>query len=149
MEFLVEFDLRIPAGTPQSEVRDRDRAESAAAASLADEGHLVRLWRRSPAGHGATVVGLYRADDEAHLDALLADLPLADWLRVTVTPLESHPNDPPGPLSMGNRLPAPRLTRVFRLEAIVRWLMHRGTSRGGLPDADANITLPEATTGGI
>ncbi len=28
---------------------------------------------------------------------MLADLPLADWLRVTVTPLEPHPNDPPGP----------------------------------------------------
>jgi len=25
---------------------------------------------------------------------LLAALPLADWLRVTVTPLEAHPNDP-------------------------------------------------------
>jgi len=34
-------------------------------------------------------------------------------------------------------------------EAIVRWLMYRGTARGGLPDADANVTLPEATTGGI
>ena len=26
--------------------------------------------------------------------SLLAALPLADWLRVTVTPLEAHPNDP-------------------------------------------------------
>ncbi len=117
MEFLVEFDVQVPAGTPQSEVRDRERAESAAAAKLADEGHLVRLWRRPRAGDGPTAVGLYRADSEAHLEALLSDLPLADWLRITVTPLESHPNDPPGGVSMGNRLPDPRLTRVFRLEA--------------------------------
>ncbi len=118
MEFLVEFDVQVPAGTPQSEVADRHKAESAAAARLADEGYLVRLWKRSPAG-GATAVGLYRADSEAHLDALLADLPLAEWLRVTVTPLESHPNDPPGGPSTGNGLPDPRLTPVFRLEATV------------------------------
>ena len=94
MEFLVEFELHVPAGTPQSEVADREKAESAAAAKLADKGHLVRLWRRSRVGGGATAVGLYRADSEAQLDVLLADLPLADWLRVTVTPLASHPNDP-------------------------------------------------------
>jgi len=117
MEFLVEFEVHVPAGTPQSDVRDREAAESTAAAKLADEGHLVRLWRRPRLGDGATAVGLYRADSEAHLDALLSDLPLGDWLRVTVTPLESHPNDPPGGTSTANRLPDPRLTRVFRLEA--------------------------------
>jgi hypothetical protein len=58
-------------------------------------------------------------------------LPLADWLRVTVTPLESHPNDPRGGLSMGNRLPDPRLTRVFRLEATVGEPLDLGdTARG-------------------
>jgi muconolactone delta-isomerase len=131
MEFLVEFEVQVPAGTPQSEVRDREQAESAAAAKLADEGHLVRLWRRPRVGDGATAVGLYRADSEAQLDALLSDLPLADWLRVTVTPLESHPNDPPGGSSMGNRLPGPRLTRVFRLEATLGEPLDLGdTDRG-------------------
>ncbi|HEY2741826.1 MAG TPA: muconolactone Delta-isomerase family protein [Gaiellaceae bacterium] len=96
-EFLVDFEVRVPAGTPQSEITKRDRAESAAAAKLADDGHLVRLWRRTRDGDGATsAVGLYRADSEAQLDGLLSDLPLGDWLRFTVTPLESHPNDPPG-----------------------------------------------------
>jgi muconolactone D-isomerase len=93
IEFLVVFEVEVPAGTAQSEVRDRQQAESAAAARLADEGHLVRLWRRPRVGDGSTAVGLYRADSEAQLDALLSDLPLADWLRVTVTPLEAHPND--------------------------------------------------------
>ena len=131
MEFLVEFEVRVPAGTPQSEVRDREEAESAAAAKLADEGHLVRLWRRPRLGDGATAVGLYRADSEAHLDALLSDLPLGDWLRVTVTPLESHPNDPPGGTTMANRLPDPRLTRVFRLEATLGEPLDLGdTARG-------------------
>ena len=118
-EFLVEFELQVPAGTPQPEVNDRLRAESAAAAKLADEGHLVRLWRRPQVGDGTTAVGLYRADSEAQLDALLADLPLADWLDITVTPLEPHPNDPPGGSPIGNRLPDPRLTLVYRLEAVL------------------------------
>jgi muconolactone D-isomerase len=41
-------------------------------------------------------VGLYRADSGAQLDDLLRALPLYDWMRVTVTPLEPHPNDPAG-----------------------------------------------------
>jgi hypothetical protein len=58
-------------------------------------------------------------------------LPLADWLDVTVTPLESHPNDPPGGPSIQNRLPDPRLTRVFRLEATLGEPVDLGdTARG-------------------
>jgi muconolactone delta-isomerase len=94
MEFLVEFEVEVPAGTPDAEVEQRQRAESAAAAELAEDGHLVRLWRRPLGGDGTRAIGLYRADDGAALDDLLAALPLADWLRVTVTPLEAHPNDP-------------------------------------------------------
>jgi muconolactone D-isomerase len=94
MEFLVEFEVEVPAGTPHEEVDRRQRAESDAAAKLAEDGHLVRLWRRPLVGDGSTAIGLYRADSEAELDRLLAALPLADWLSVTVTPLEAHPNDP-------------------------------------------------------
>ena len=94
MEFLVEFEVEVPAGTPDAEVEQHQRAESAAAAKLAEDGHLVRLWRLSAGVDGATAIGLYRVDSEAELDGLLAALPLADWLRVTVTPLEAHPNDP-------------------------------------------------------
>jgi len=93
-EFLVEFDLQVPAGTPESEVSARERAESAAAAKLADDGHLVRLWRWPRTDDGVAAVGLYRAETAAQLNALLAELPLADWLRITATPLQSHPNDP-------------------------------------------------------
>ena len=94
MEFLVEFEVEVPAGTTEAEVEQHQRAESAAAAKLAEDGHLVRLWRRPLAGDGTTAIGLYRAFSQAQLEDLLAGLPLADWLRVTVTPLESHPNDP-------------------------------------------------------
>jgi muconolactone D-isomerase len=94
MEFLVEFEVEVPAGTAQADVEQREHAESAAAAKLVQDGHLVRLWRRPLVGDGTTAIGLYRADSEAELDDLLGALPLADWLRVTVTPLAAHPNDP-------------------------------------------------------
>jgi muconolactone delta-isomerase len=94
MEFLVEFEVEVPTGTPDEQVEQHQRAESAAAAKLAEGGHLVRLWRRPLAGDGTTAIGLYRAFSQAQLEDLLAALPLADWLRVTVTPLEAHPNDP-------------------------------------------------------
>ena len=94
MEFLVEFEVEVPAGTPDAEVEQHLRAESAAAARLAEDGRLVRLWRRPLLGDGTTAIGLYRAFSQAQLEDLLAALPLADWLRVTVTQLEAHPNDP-------------------------------------------------------
>ncbi len=40
MEFLVRFDVTIPEDAPDSEVNGRVRAEAAAAAALAREGHL-------------------------------------------------------------------------------------------------------------
>jgi muconolactone D-isomerase len=94
MEFLVEFELEVPRGTTRAEVEQRQRAESAAAAKLAEDGHLVRLWTRPLVGDGTTAIGVYRADSEAELDGLLGALPVAGWLRVTVTPLEPHANDP-------------------------------------------------------
>jgi muconolactone D-isomerase len=94
MEFLVQFELHIPDGVPESEVEDRERAEAAAAERLADHGHLVRLWRASMEIGPMKALGLYRAGSRAELDALLAALPLYEWLRVSVTPLDPHPNDP-------------------------------------------------------
>jgi muconolactone D-isomerase len=94
MEFLVEFELDVPEGTGASEVEDRNNAESSAAGKLAAEGHLARVWTR-PVGPGHTrVLGLYRADSEAELESLLRGLPLYDWMQVSITPLEPHPNDP-------------------------------------------------------
>ena len=114
MEFLVAFALDIPAGTPKSEISDREHAEAAATAKLADEGHLVRVWRSGE----STIVGLYRAESETQLDSLLRPLPLADWLHVTVTPLEAHPNDPAARQpARSNQLPEPRLSLTYRLDA--------------------------------
>jgi muconolactone D-isomerase len=94
MEFLVEFDLNVPDGVTESELRDCQNAEVYAAAKLAGEGHLVRLWKPPAAPGENKAVGLYRAESEAQLDGLLVALPLYGWMRVTITPLEPHPSDP-------------------------------------------------------
>lgn len=96
MEFLVQFEVDIPEGVAASEVADRERAEAAAAETLADEGHLVRLWQACVDTGRTTIVGLYRADSNADLDGLLGGLPLYEWMHTSVTPLVQHPNDPAG-----------------------------------------------------
>jgi len=97
MEFLVEFDVAVPEGIPETEVKDRERDEAVAAAKLAEDGHLVRLWKR-PLSNGTTcasrVLGLYSARSEGELNDLLRALPLHQWMTVTVAALEPHPNDP-------------------------------------------------------
>jgi muconolactone D-isomerase len=90
----VEFEVTAPSGTPQEEIDVRRRAEAAAAAQLAREGHLTRVWTtRSQAG-GSSVLGLYSAESLGELDDLLRQLPLYDWMRIVVTSLGAHPNDP-------------------------------------------------------
>jgi muconolactone delta-isomerase len=147
MEFLVEFEVAIPDGTPDAEVERRSQAEAVAAARLAEEGHLLRLWRRPLVGDGSTAVGLYRAGSAGELDGLLSALPLGDWLRVTVTPLESHPNDPPAGSSSSGGLPGPRVTRVFRLEATLGEPLDLGDTAQGhrriVPLTGGRFTGPE------
>ena len=94
MEFLVEFEIEVPEGTPETEIADRERAEAAAAAQLADQGHVLRIWNRAATTGRTTVLGLYRADSRAELDGLIDQLPLREWMNVTVTPLEPHPERP-------------------------------------------------------
>jgi muconolactone delta-isomerase len=135
MEFLVEFEVAIPDGTAASDVKEREDAEASATTTLADEGHLVRIWKPRD---GSTILGLYRAEDDSQLEGLLGSLPLRPWMEVTVTPLEAHPNDPaataatnrPEP-TMRPRLPDPRLSFVYRLEATLAPPLDVGDSAQG------------------
>jgi muconolactone D-isomerase len=97
MEFLVEFKVHVPDGASASEIEARNSAETIAAARLADDGHLVRLWKAAAATGDTSALGLYCADSAAQLAGLLSALPLYDWMNITVTPLEPHPNDPLSP----------------------------------------------------
>ncbi len=84
----------VPEGTSPAKVDDMRAAEAVRAAELANAGHLVRLWR-PPLGPGEwRSIGLFRAADEAKLRELLTSLPLNIWMKVTITPLTPHPNDP-------------------------------------------------------
>jgi muconolactone D-isomerase len=91
-EFLVEITTTVPEGTGQEEVDRRRAAEAGRARELAATGNLVRLWR--PVGEMRSY-GIWRAAGEAELyEKVLGTLPLSPWMTFTVTPLESHPNDP-------------------------------------------------------
>ena len=140
MDFLVEFQINVPEGTPESEVTAREAAEAAAAAKLVDQGHLIRLWKRHVAPGESRPIGLYHAESEAVLDGLLRALPLYEWMRVTVTPLEPHPNDPAAQqrvrshrqqVGVRSHLPEPRLTRVYRLEATLAPPLELGETAQG------------------
>jgi muconolactone delta-isomerase len=148
VEFLVEFEVNIPDGAPESEVKNRETAEASAAAKLVDEGHLVRLWKRHVARGETRTVGLYRADSETQLDGLLGALPLYEWMHVTVTPLEPHPNDPTAAkATISNKLPDPRLTKVYRLEATLGQPLDLGDIAQGhrriVPLTGGTFTGPE------
>ncbi|MFJ3648529.1 muconolactone Delta-isomerase family protein [Streptomyces murinus] len=91
-EFLVEITTSVPAGVTEEQVTERRAAEAVRAREPAATGHLARLWR--PIGETRSI-GVWRADDEAELrEKVLGTLPLRPWMSLTVTPLESHPNDP-------------------------------------------------------
>jgi muconolactone D-isomerase len=94
MEYLVEFVVHVPEGTPELLVTERTTAEAAAAADLADQGHLARLWKLHDNPGEVRALGLFRAANQTDVDALLAGLPLYEWMDVTVIPLDAHPNDP-------------------------------------------------------
>ena len=87
-EFLTTFTVPVPAGTPSPAVED---SEAQCAQELARQGYLLRLWTLP--GH-ARALGLWQAHDTAGIQAILASLPLYDWMSVQTTPLTRHPSDP-------------------------------------------------------
>jgi muconolactone D-isomerase len=94
MEFLVEFVVHVPDGTPGSDVAQRDSAEASASAELGRQGKLLRLWRPVVGTGERKALGLFRAENMEELDRMLGALPMAEWMQTNVTPLEKHPHDP-------------------------------------------------------
>jgi muconolactone delta-isomerase len=94
MEYLADLVTTVPEGTSPSKIDELRAAEAVRAADLAKAGNLVRLWR-PPLGPGEwRSIGLFRTADETELHKILASLPLHIWMKVTITPLTPHPNDP-------------------------------------------------------
>jgi muconolactone D-isomerase len=94
MEYLVDFAIDIPDGTPATDVDQRAQAEADRVDALAKEAHVLRVWRPQPEDGRWRAIGLYRADDEAELNAILESLPLYPWMTIEVRALAPHPNDP-------------------------------------------------------
>jgi muconolactone D-isomerase len=94
MEYLADLVTKVPEGTSPAKVDELRAAEAVRAADLAKAGHLVRLWRPPLGPDEWRSIGLFRAADEAELHKILASLPLHIWMKVTITPLTPHPNDP-------------------------------------------------------
>jgi muconolactone D-isomerase len=94
MEYLVDFTIDIPHGTSSTEVDRQARAEAERVDVLGREGHALRVWRPMPDNGRWRAIALYRADDEAKLNAILETLPLHSWMTISVRALAPHPNDP-------------------------------------------------------
>ena len=94
MDYLVDFTLTVPDGTPASELERRTTGERARVAELAGQGHAMRVWRPLPDDGRSRAIGLYRAADDTELQDILDSLPLRPWMEISVTALAEHPNDP-------------------------------------------------------
>jgi len=94
MEFLVTMTTHVPDGTPEHEVDDVKAREDAHSRELADQGHLLRLFRPPLQPGEWRTFGLFAADDPDRLEEVLASMPLRVWRTDEVTPLAPHPNDP-------------------------------------------------------
>ncbi|WP_035127854.1 muconolactone Delta-isomerase family protein [Conexibacter woesei] len=101
MEYLIDFLITFPADMPAERRTELLTAEADAVAELAERGHALRVWRPLEAADAAAgddpplhVIGLYVAADNAELEALLDDLPLAEWIAYSYTPLEPAGSDP-------------------------------------------------------
>jgi len=92
-EFLTTFSVTIPQGTPAPAVGDAEAREAQRTHELAEQGHLVRLWRMPGQGRA---LGLWRAGDADQMQAIVESLPLSadGWMTTQTTPLTQHPGDP-------------------------------------------------------
>jgi muconolactone D-isomerase len=96
MEFLVTMTTHVPDGTPPEAVDDVRAREAAHSRELAQQGHLLRLWRPPLQPGEWRTLGLFAAADGEELERVLASMPLRIWRTDEVTPLSPHPNDPAG-----------------------------------------------------
>jgi muconolactone D-isomerase len=90
MEFLVRQSNGAAAGVPADKHEKLRQAERARAAELRQAGILVKLWRVL----GSTdSIALYEAADADALHDVLLSLPMFRWMRFTIEPLVTHPQE--------------------------------------------------------
>ena len=86
MEYIVTMTTHVPAGTPEEDVENIRAREALRACELADEGHLLRLWRPPLQPGEWRTVGLFAAADDTDLEKALASMPLRVWRADEATP---------------------------------------------------------------
>jgi muconolactone delta-isomerase len=94
MEYLVTMTTYVPEGTTAQAVNDMRAREAAHSRELADQGHLLRLWRPPLQPGEWRSIGLFAADDADELEQVLDSMPLRVWRTDEVVPLTPHPSDP-------------------------------------------------------
>jgi muconolactone delta-isomerase len=94
MEYLVTMTTHVPDGTPEREVDDVRAREAAHSRELADQGHLLRLFRPPLKPGEWRTFGLFAAENRDRLEEVLASMPLRVWRTDEVTPLGPNPDDP-------------------------------------------------------
>jgi muconolactone D-isomerase len=87
VEFLVRIEIDLPPEMDPDRKAGLIEAEAARGRELRAAGSIVRMWRVP--GRRANV-GIWSATDPTTLHALLASLPLFDWMSITVEPLATH-----------------------------------------------------------
>ena len=90
-EFLVNIQITWPSDLPQETIDRISQEERNMAARLAEEGHLVRMWRVPGRRENW---GLWRAEGATALHDIISGLPVWPYMEVTVHALAKHPVDP-------------------------------------------------------
>ncbi|NYF13889.1 muconolactone D-isomerase [Pseudoclavibacter sp. JAI123] len=90
-EYLVNIKIEWPRDLPAQTIHELSVAERQMAATLADAGTLVRMWRVPGRRENW---GLWRAADATELHGILSALPVWPYMDLTVHPLAKHPVDP-------------------------------------------------------
>src|SRR4051812_35530399 len=94
MDYLVTMTTHVPEGTSAEAVDDTRAREAARSRELAEQGHLLRLWRPPLQPGEWRTLGLFAAADDDELERVLSSMPLRVWRTDEVMPLQPHPNDP-------------------------------------------------------
>lgn len=89
MLFLVEMDVRLPAGMPAAEAEELKARERAIAQDLQRRGTWRHLWR--VVGRYANV-SVFDVASPTELHDLLAALPLFPFMEIEVRALTRHPS---------------------------------------------------------
>ncbi|MBV9730448.1 MAG: hypothetical protein JO309_13800 [Pseudonocardiales bacterium] len=86
-----------PTAAPLLYVRYLRCRERERITELAQHHQLLRLGKRPDPDREGHILGLFAAAEEHQVRSRLDALPRRPWMRIGITPLRPHPNDPGGP----------------------------------------------------